>query len=162
MRKEYPERPVVGVGAVVINNNKLLLIKRGSEPNKDMWAIPGGIVEIGERLEDAVMRELEEETGLKGKPLGIINVDEYIEYDDNKKVKYHFILVDFLIETSGTPQPSSDAKEVTYIDINDDMNNIAITPSTQRLIKKLKEKRSNCINIDNELEVAKDNKHKTQ
>ena len=160
MRKEYPEHPVVGVGAVVINNNKLLLIKRGSEPNKDMWAIPGGIVEIGERLEDAVVRELEEETGLKGKPLGIISVDEYIEYDDNKKVKYHFILVDFLIETSGTPQPSSDAKEVTYIDIND-IDNIAITPSTRRLIKKLKEKRSDCINISNKLDIAKDDKHKT-
>lgn len=94
-RRVYPEKPLVGVGAVIHANNKILFIRRANEPGRGLWSIPGGLVEVGETLRDAVKREVEEETGVKIEVGNLIDVMENIIRDEDGKVKFHYILVNF-------------------------------------------------------------------
>ena len=117
---EYPERPVVGVGGVVIENGRALLIRRGSEPLQGQWSIPGGTLELGESLQQGVARELREETGLEVRVLDLIEVfDRVFPYDSsaphgrNAKPRFHFVIVDYLCERiSGQPRAGSDVTDV--------------------------------------------------
>ncbi|WP_243668330.1 NUDIX hydrolase [Vulcanisaeta sp. JCM 16161] len=101
MSREYPRYPLVGVGAIVIKDNKILLIRRGAEPNKGKWSIPGGMVEPGEDPDRAALRELQEETGIIGKALGLFGIYQYVERDKEGRVRYHFLLLDYLVEPIG-------------------------------------------------------------
>lgn len=112
-RREYPEAPLVGVGTVTIKNGKILLIKRAFDPGAGRWSIPGGLVEVGEKLSEAAARETEEETGIKVDILELINVFDMIDLDDEKKTQYHYVLVDFLSKPVGGKERLSD--EVTEI-----------------------------------------------
>ncbi|NOZ30825.1 MAG: NUDIX domain-containing protein, partial [Crenarchaeota archaeon] len=87
MKRTYPEMPLVGVGALVIRDGKILLVKRKYPPGKGRWSIPGGHVEVNESILEAARRELLEETGIEGDPLGVVNVDDAIIYDDDGKIK---------------------------------------------------------------------------
>lgn len=100
-KRDYPELPMVGSGALIHKGGKVLLVKRNNEPNKGRWALPGGLVELGERVEDAVRREVREEVGLDIHLEGILDVVDDIHYDVRGKVKYHYILVDFLAKRVG-------------------------------------------------------------
>ncbi len=115
--REYPKQPLVGVGAVAVKNGKILLIKRAFDPGAGKWSVPGGLVEVGEKLSEACVRETEEETGLQVEVLELINVFDMIDKDDEGKVKYHYILVDFLVKPVGgeerLSEETADMKWVT-------------------------------------------------
>ena len=108
------DHPAVGVGAVLIHQGKVLLIRRGKEPLRGRWVVPGGTVEVGETLEEALVREVKEETGLVVRPLEVVTVLDRIERDGDA-VRYHYVIVDYLCEyVSGTPQAASDAEAVAF------------------------------------------------
>jgi mutator protein MutT len=108
-------RPVVGVGGVVIHDGGVVLIRRGKEPLKGRWSVPGGTVELGETLEEAVVRELREETGLEVRPVCLLAVFERIDRRDDA-VLYHYVIADYLCElVSGAPRAGSDAEAVSLV-----------------------------------------------
>jgi 8-oxo-dGTP diphosphatase len=108
-------QPAVGVGAVVIHQGKVLLIRRGKEPLRGRWVVPGGTVEVGETLQEALVREVEEETGLIVKPLDVVTVFDRIERQGSA-VQYHYVIVDYLCEyISGTPRAATDAEAVAFV-----------------------------------------------
>ena len=116
MSREFPDRPVVGVGAIVIDGGRVLLVRRAHEPLKGEWSVPGGAVEIGETLEAAVAREVQEETGLRVDVGPIVDVLDRIRFDPDGRTRYHYVLVDFVCRpNSGTLACASDAEEVTWV-----------------------------------------------
>ncbi|MCE4607175.1 MAG: NUDIX hydrolase [Desulfurococcales archaeon] len=134
----YPNRPYIGVGALVVEEGRVLMVKRKYPPRKGYWSIPGGHVELGERVEDAAVRELREETGLEAEPLGIVNLDELIVYDKEGAVEYHYVLVDVLVERkSGELQASSDALDARWMDISEVAGRTDVTMSTRGLMEKI-------------------------
>jgi 8-oxo-dGTP diphosphatase len=131
------DKPVLGVGAIVIHDDKILLVKRGNPPCKGCWAIPGGHVEYGESIYDAVLRELFEETNICGEPLGVIYVDEILPEESGEN--YHFVLIDILVKPKriSALKPGSDALDAKFYPINNPPE--SLTPSTRRLLKYLKQ-----------------------
>ena len=116
MKRIYPNQPVVGVGAIILKNGAILLEKRRNEPGKGKWSIPGGVVELGENVRQAVKREVEEETGLTIEVLRLIDVVDSITLDENNTVKYDFVIIDFLVEIKkGSVSPASDAEELKWV-----------------------------------------------
>ncbi len=132
----YPSTPLVGVGALVINSNKILLVKRKYPPGRGLWAIPGGHLKLEESVLEAAARELYEETGLKGKPLGVVNVDDTLIRDSHGRVKYRYVLVTVLISASGNPKPGSDAEDARFFEMKEALN-LPLTQSTRGLIYKI-------------------------
>jgi mutator protein MutT len=113
--RTYPERPIVGVGAVVIDRGRVLLVKRANEPLKGEWSLPGGAVDVGETLQDAVRREIREETCLEVEVGPIVDVLDRIRYDPDGRVEFHYVLVDFVCRPSGgTLQCASDAADALW------------------------------------------------
>lgn len=116
MRREYPDAPIVGVGAILIENDRVLLIRRGQEPRKGEWSLPGGVVELGESLEEAIRREVCEETGLEVEPADIIEVFSSILRDENGGVRFHYVIVDFLCQRlRGESKCGSDASDIRWV-----------------------------------------------
>ncbi len=116
---EPPARPVVGVGAVVVHDGRVLLIRRGKEPLRGRWLPPGGTVEWGETLEDALVREVQEETGLTVRPREVVGVLDRIHREE-RDVLYHFVIVDYLCDwVSGTLHAGSDAEEAALVPVAD-------------------------------------------
>ena len=114
MRREYPDAPIVAVGAVVLDGNRVLLVRRGKAPLAGEWSLPGGAVELGETLEDALKRELKEETGLLVEPLRMAAVLDRIHRDGDSTVQYHYVLVDYVCRVAGGELScASDAADVT-------------------------------------------------
>ncbi len=93
--RSYPDRPWVGVGGIVFQDNKVLLVKRGKEPGFGRWSIPGGAVDLGEYVKAALQREIEEETGLLVEVLDLVEIFERIIPDDQGKILYHYVLLDY-------------------------------------------------------------------
>jgi 8-oxo-dGTP diphosphatase len=96
MKREYPDAPLVGIGAVIIERDRVVLVQRGHAPLLGEWSIPGGAVELGETVREAVIREAREETGLDVKPIALLGVFDRIVQDEDGGVRYHYVLVDFL------------------------------------------------------------------
>ena len=116
MSKEYPVAPVVGVGGVVVRDGRALIIKRAHEPRRGEWSIPGGIVELGEPLADAVRRELREETGLEVSVGPVIEMFDRIHRDGDGRIRYHFVIIDYLCEApAGEPVAGTDAEAVAWV-----------------------------------------------
>ena len=116
-RREYPERPIVGVGAVIADGGRVLLIRRRYEPLKGQWSLPGGAVEVGEPLERAIAREVLEETGLVVEVGPVIEVFDRITYDDQQRVRYHYVLIDYLCQpTGGNLVAGSDVDAAIWVD----------------------------------------------
>jgi ADP-ribose pyrophosphatase YjhB (NUDIX family) len=115
--RQYPERPIVGVGAVIVDEGKVVLIRRKYEPLKGHWSLPGGMVEIGEALEAALTRELLEETGLVVDVGPVIEVFDRITRDEGQRVRYHFVLIDYLCwPSAGSLRAGSDVDAAIWVD----------------------------------------------
>ena len=115
MKREFPRQPLVGVGGVVIHRNRVLLIRRGAEPLKGEWSIPGGMLELGEELARGAQRELKEETGLDVEPVEILAVFDRITRT-KERVRYHYVIIDFVCRwKSGRLQPASDVVDARWV-----------------------------------------------
>ncbi len=113
MKREYPDRPLVGVGAVIVRDGKVVLVRRGTPPLLGEWSIPGGMLEVGETLHQAAVREALEETGLAVEPQQLLGVFDRVLRDDEGRVRYHYVLIDFLCqERSGELLAGGDAAAV--------------------------------------------------
>ena len=118
-RNEFPQRPVPAVGALVFRDGAVLLVKRGAEPNRDRWSLPGGALETGETVEAAVVREIREETGVDVRPLRVLDVRDFIERKDGR-VRWHYVLIDVLCEyLRGDPFPATDAENARLIPLRE-------------------------------------------
>ena len=112
---EFPKRPVPAVGAIVFRDGAVLLVKRGAEPNRGRWSLPGGSLEIGETVEAGAVRETREETGVDVQPLRVLDVRNFIERKDGE-VRWHYVLIDVLCEyLRGDPFPATDAENARLI-----------------------------------------------
>jgi 8-oxo-dGTP diphosphatase len=140
VRREYPEAPIIGVGAVVINDGKVLLVRRGQEPLKGEWSLPGGALELGETLRQGVVREVLEETGLTVVPAAIVEVLDRITLGEpSGRVRYHYVLVDFLCHVAGgTVIGGSDAEEARWVrrEESTEEGEYRLAPITVRVIEK--------------------------
>lgn len=115
--RQYPDRPIVGVGAVLVDEGKVLLIRRGVEPSKGQWSLPGGAVELGETLEASIAREMLEETGLEVEVGPVIEVFDRIINDSDSRVEYHYVLVDYLCwRIAGELRAGSDVDAAVLVD----------------------------------------------
>ncbi len=130
--REYPSRPIVAVGIVIIRDGRVLLVKRAHDPGRGTWAIPGGVVE-GESLQEAVRREALEELGVKVAPRFPIWVSEVIQRDEGGRRRYHYVIVDFLCDlVEGNPSPRDDALDLGWFNIEKPPDKL--TESTRELI----------------------------
>jgi 8-oxo-dGTP diphosphatase len=132
--REYPERPIVGVGAVIFHEGRVLLVQRGNAPRQGEWSLPGGALEIGETLAEGVKREVLEETGLTVEPITIVETFDRIARDEAGRVQYHYVLVDYLCRiTGGAPVSASDAAALRWSAVSE-LDDIA--PFTREVILK--------------------------
>ena len=116
MSRQYPPHPLLGVGAIIFDGDTVLLVERGGDPLKGWWSIPGGLVETGERLEDALRREVREETGLAVEILSRFDIFERIIRDAEDRAQYHYVLVDYICRvTGGAPEPGDDVSRVEWV-----------------------------------------------
>jgi 8-oxo-dGTP diphosphatase len=116
--RKYPERPIVGVGGIVFRKDEVLLIKRGKEPGYGQWSIPGGAVRLGESLQEALVREILEETHLEVEVVALVKVLDRVSRDRQGRVAYHYVLVDFLCKNlSGSLRPDSDALDGCFVKV---------------------------------------------
>jgi 8-oxo-dGTP diphosphatase len=143
MAREYPDSPVVGVGGVVIEDGRALLIRRGSEPLRGQWSIPGGMLELGESLKAGVARELLEETGLQVRVLDLIEVFDRIYVKEgepvtgpNQRPRYHYVIVDYLCERiSGEAHAGSDVTDVVFAR-EDELEQYHLTETATRVLRR--------------------------
>jgi 8-oxo-dGTP diphosphatase len=120
MGREYPAAPVVGVGGVVVRDGRALIVRRGHEPRRGEWSLPGGMVELGEHLEDAVRRELLEETGLAVVVGPMVETFDRVHRDAEGRVRFHFVIIDFQCTAPfGEPVAGSDAEAVAWVTATD-------------------------------------------
>jgi 8-oxo-dGTP diphosphatase len=115
MQREFPEVPMVGVGAIIIEDARIVLVRRGHPPLQAEWSIPGGLLEVGELVRDATIREAREETGLTVEPGELLGVYDRVLRDTEQRVQYHYVLIDFLCRrVAGDLVAASDAAEVGW------------------------------------------------
>ena len=133
--RRYPERPIIGVGAVVFDNDRVLLVKRGREPLKGEWSLPGGAVEVGESLEAAVAREIFEETDLRVEVGPVIEVLDRIQHAPDGRVEYHFVIVDYLCRPrDGLVKSGSDASDARWVPLGE-LPSYHLTTTAQAVIE---------------------------
>ena len=119
MAREYPKRPIVGVAGVIIEDDRVVLVRRGRPPAYGEWSLPGGAVELGETLEEAVTREVEEEVGIKVDVVEVVAVLDRIFLDKEGRVQFHYVLMDFLCtRRTGKLAASSDAISCAYVPLS--------------------------------------------
>lgn len=136
-RREYPDAPLVGVGTVTIKNGRILLIRRAFEPGAGKWSIPGGLVEVGEKLSEAAVRETEEETGLRVEVLELINVFDMVDLDGHGKAKYHYVLVDFLSKpVGGRERLSGEVTEIKWVTF-EEAKTMDLTKTARKALEEL-------------------------
>uniref|UniRef100_A0A7C3WP67 NUDIX domain-containing protein n=1 Tax=Thermofilum pendens TaxID=2269 RepID=A0A7C3WP67_THEPE len=141
MPREYPPHAIAAVAAVLVDGDRILLVKRGHPPAVGKWSLPGGVVEPGERLAEAARRELREETGLDAEPLGVLWVLNNIVLDSTGRVKYHYLIVDILFDSStarGTLRASGDAVEARWVSLEEALSRDDVSRTVKELILRLK------------------------
>ncbi len=132
--RRYPARPVLGVGALIFEGDRILLVQRGKEPLAGYWSLPGGGVETGERLEDAIAREVFEETGLTIRADSLATVFERVMRDESGNCEYHYVLIDFYCTIiGGKPRPGDDSNDVRWFEISE-LEGLDLTSGTREVI----------------------------
>ena len=132
----YPDRPYVGVGAVIVHEGRVVLVKRRFEPLAGKWSIPGGAVEVGETLEACVAREMLEETGFVVEVGPVVEVLDRITHDDSSRVLYHFVLVDYLCwPIGGELRAGTDVAEAVLVDASD-LDQYELTDKARAVIER--------------------------
>ena len=132
----YPDQPQVAVGAVVFKNGKVLLVLRANPPAKELWAIPGGRVELGETLREAAEREIKEETGITIRAREPVFTFDIIDRDDAQRVRFHYVIVDLAADyISGEPQPGDDALSARWVS-PEKLNTLPVSPTTLKLLRR--------------------------
>jgi 8-oxo-dGTP diphosphatase len=120
LSRQYPKKPVVGVGAIILDDDQILLEKRKNSPGKGKWTVPGGLVDLGETAEQAVIREVKEETGLEVYDPRLVDVVNYISLGEKGGVMYHYVIIDYLVTSKGgKPKASSDADDLKWVPFNE-------------------------------------------
>ena len=136
LNRLYPEQPLVGIGAIIICNGKILLEKRKGEPGRDKWTVPGGLVELGESAEQTVMREVKEETNLEVEQPELVDVVNSVTTDENGKIKYHFVIVDYFVKLKGgTLKVADDAAELRWVEFSE-VENYDLTRSFREFFRR--------------------------
>jgi len=138
LQREFPQTPLVGIGAIVVRDGRVLLVRRGREPLKGHWTLPGGVLEVGETLAAGVAREVREETGLDVEPVELVELLERI-YRDKGRVRYHYVIADYLCRVSGGQlRAASDADAVRWVERAEWNSHSALNldPITVRVIEK--------------------------
>jgi len=138
IQREFPKAPLVGVGAVIVQEGRVLLVRRGSEPLKGHWTLPGGVLEVGESLVDGVVREIREETGLEVEAIELIELLDRI-HKDGGRVRYHYVIADYLCRvTGGELRAASDADAVRWVERAEWNSHSAliVDPVTVRVLEK--------------------------
>ena len=134
VQREYPRQPLVGVGAIIVDSGRVLLIKRGKAPLLGEWSIPGGMLELGEAVRHAAEREALEETGLQVRATELLGVFERIVPDDQKRTVYHYVLIDFLCEKlAGEVRAGCDAADARWF-TRDDLENLPLPADTRDVL----------------------------
>jgi 8-oxo-dGTP diphosphatase len=134
--RRYPRHPLVGVGALIYEGDRILMAQRGKPPLKGLWSLPGGLVETGESLENAVCREVREETGLAVRPLGVLEIFERIMRDAAGAAEYHYVLIDYICAVSGGElRAGDDASRAEWVRRRD-LKKLEITEGTLAVIEK--------------------------
>ena len=135
MKREYPDVPLVGVGAIIVDRDRVVLVKRGHAPLQGEWSIPGGVLEVGETLRQAAVREVLEETGLCVEVDELLGVYDRILRDSDERTRYHYVLIDFLCRRiDGEPLGAGDAAEARWF-TRDELAGLSLAPDTEDVIK---------------------------
>ena len=135
MKREYPETPFVGVGAIIIDSGRVVLVKRSHPPLAGEWSIPGGALEVGEMLREAAVREAREETGLVVEPADLLGVYDRVLRDDSGRTLYHYVLIDFLCRrVSGELQAGGDAAEARWF-TQEEIRELTLAQDTAEVIR---------------------------
>jgi len=136
MKREYPDRPIVGVGAVIVDRGRSVLVRRATEPLRGEWSIPGGVLEIGETLRAGAEREALEETGLVVKAGEVLGVFDRVVPREHGRTRFHYVLIDFLCERiSGELRAGGDAADARWVTL-DDLQTIDIAEAAAGLIRR--------------------------
>ena len=136
MKRDYPERPIIGVGAVIIRGDRVLLVRRATEPLKGEWSVPGGVLELGEKLRQGVRREVLEETGLEVEPGDVLDVFDSIFRDGQGRTQYHYVLIDYLCHCiAEDARAGSDVSEVRWVG-QDELAAMGLRDSIEQVVRK--------------------------
>jgi ADP-ribose pyrophosphatase YjhB (NUDIX family) len=136
MQREFPEVPLVGVGAIIIEDSRVVLVKRAHPPLQAEWSIPGGVLEVGELVRDAAIREAREETGLTVEPGELLGAYDRVLRDADQRVQYHYVLIDFLCRrVVGDIAAASDAAEVRWFS-REELTGLGLAEDTMDVIRK--------------------------
>ncbi len=140
MKRDYPDRPLVGVGAVIVQNRRVVIVERSREPLKGQWSIPGGALEVGETLRQCAAREALEETGLQVEAGEVLDVFDSIYRDPEGRTQYHYVLIDFLCRVvGGELKVGSDAAQARWVS-REELGNFKLAETARKVIWKALEK----------------------
>lgn len=141
IRREYPAAPLVGVGALIVDRARIVLVRRGKPPAEGEWSIPGGLVGLGETISEAVAREAREETGLTVQPEVLVELLERIFQDEQGRVRYHYVLADYFCRViGGALSAGSDAVEARWVH-REDLQHFVLAPITLKVVLKALDQR---------------------
>jgi 8-oxo-dGTP diphosphatase len=143
LSKQYPKKPIVGVGAIILDKDRILLEKRKNSPSKGKWSVPGGLVDLGETTEEAVIREVKEETGLEVYDPRLVDVVSYISLGEKGAVMYHYVIIDYLVTSKGgKPKAASDADDLKWVSFCE-VEEYDLTDSFRRFFQRNRQKLEN-------------------
>jgi 8-oxo-dGTP diphosphatase len=132
--REYPACPLLGVGALIVRGNRIVLVRRANPPSRGEWSVPGGLVKVGETLSQAVCREALEETGLRVEPSELVELLDRIFYDPQGRIRYHYVLADYLCHAvGGMLTAGSDASEAAWF-ARDELGGLNLAPVTLQVV----------------------------
>lgn len=137
MSREYPSRPIPAVASIVMDKDKILLVRRGNAPSKGLWGLPGGAVEVGETLIQAAIREVEEETGVKVEVLKYLKALDSINRDEAGRIRFHYVIFEYLAKpVTGEPHAATDVDDVGWFPITE-LDKANVNPWTLKFLKKV-------------------------